>query len=90
MDIKDKLAQFKALDGNRFIDEDKYIVSPYIVQVYMQAGRYSHPCRICGIYAELYINGDKRRVFIENGTPYRADLEIGTIDTKGYFHYTAE
>ena len=90
MDLKKKLAQFKAMDGERFIDDDLYIVNPAIVQEYLQAGRYSFPCHICGIYAEVYVNGLDRAVYIENGLPYRAEFKVGTLDEHGYFHYTAD
>lgn len=89
MDLKKKLAQFKAMDGERFLDDELYIVTPAIVQVYLQAGRHSLPCHICGIYSELYINGDRRAVYIEeeNGLPLHAEFKIGTLDEHGYFHY---
>lgn len=88
--LHEKLVQFKCLDGDRFIDDELYILHPAIVQVYIQSGRYSFPCHIFGIYAELYINGSSRAVFIENGLALRADFKVGTIDEHGYFHYTAE
>ena len=90
MDLKKKLAQFKAMDGERFIDDDLYIVNPAIVQEYLQAGRYSFPCHICGIYAEVYVNGLDRAVYIENGLPYRAEFKVGTLDEHGYFHYAVD
>lgn len=90
MDLKKKLAQFKAMDGERFIDDGLYIVHPAIVQVYIQAGRYSFPCHICGIYSELYVNKYRRSVYIENGLPNRAEFKVGTIDEHGYFHYTTD
>lgn len=90
MDLKKKLAQFKAMDGERFIDDELYIVNRAIVQVYLQAGRYSFPCHICGIYSELYVDKDRRSVYIENGLPYRAEFKVGTLDEHGYFHYTAD
>lgn len=90
MDIKKKLAQFKAMDGERFLDDEGFIIHPAIVQVYLQAGRYSHPCRISGIYAELYITDYCRSVYIENGISYRADFKVGTLNEHGYFHYTAD
>ena len=89
MNLKKKLEQFKAMDGERFIDDDLYIVNPAIVQVYLQSGRYSTPCHICGIYSELYVNKDRRAVYIENGIPNRAEFKVGIIDEHGYFHYTA-
>ena len=89
MDFKKKLARFKAMDGERFLDDDLYIVNPAIVQVYLQSGRYSFPCHICGIYSELYVDKDRRSVYIENGLPYRAEFKVGTLDEHGYFHYTA-
>ena len=90
MDFRKKLAQFKAMDGERFIDDELYIVNPAIVQEYLQAGRYSFPCHICGIYSELYVNKYHRSVYIENGLPYRAEFKVGTLDEHGYFHYTAD
>lgn len=90
MDFKKKLAQFKSMDGERFIDDDLYIVHPAIVQVYLQSGAFSNPCHICGIYSELYINKDRRSVYIEKGIKNRAEFKVGTIDEHGYFHYTAD
>ena len=87
MEAKNTIEVFKNLHLNRFIDENGYFVHSGIVQVYLQAGRYSTPCRICGIYAEIYINGDTRIVYAENGLPYRADLKVGTLDERGYFHF---
>ena len=87
MEAKNTIEVFKNLHLNRFIDEDGYFVHSGIVQVYLQAGRYSTPCRICGVYAEIYINGDTRIVYAENGLPYRADLKVGTLDERGYFHF---
>ena len=92
MDFKTKLARFKAMDGERFLDDEGFFIHPAIVQVHLQAGRYSHPCRVCGIYAELYITDYCRSVYIEkeNGLQYRAELKVGTLDEHGYFHYTAD
>ena len=92
MDFKTKMARFKALDGERIIDDDLFIIHPSVVQVYLQAGIYSHPCFICGIYAELYIRGNCRSVYIEdkNALPYRVEFKVGDLDEHGYFHYTAE
>lgn len=87
MEAKDTIEVFKNLHLNRFIDEDGYFVHSGIVQVYLQAGRYSTPCRICGVYAEIYINGNTRIVYAENGLPYRAVLKVGTLDERGYFHF---
>ena len=78
---------FANIDGCQFLDKDGYFIFPGIVQVYLQAGRYSTPCRICGIYAEIYINGDTRLVYAENELPCRADLKVGTLDSDGYFHF---
>lgn len=92
MDLKKKLAQFKALDGERFLDDELFFIHPAVSQVYLQAGRYSHPCRVCGIYAELYITDYCRSVYIEkeSGLPYHAEFKVGTLDEHGYFHYTAD
>ena len=87
MEAKDTIEVFEHLHLNRFLDEDGYFVHSCIGKVYLQAGRYSTPCRIYGIYAEIYINGNTRIVYAENGLPYRADLKVGTLDEKGYFHF---